>query len=323
MTAKRIFITGASGCIGHYIVDALIQQTPHELFLLVRDPQKFKLDPNTRAGIHLLQGDLYQIEQFSKLLKTMDAAILTAAAWGGSQETYDINVTKTIRLLNLLDPDICEQVIYFSTASILDRTNQPLKEAGQIGTDYIRSKFTCHQRLSKLAIAPQITTVFPTLVFGGDSTKPKSHLNLGLPDVLRWMGLIRFFRLDGSFHYIHSHDIAQVVTHLIDHPPGLGDSRELVLGNPAMTVDEAIAEISHYLKKRLYFRIPLTPPLINFFIRIFRIQMAAWDRFCLTYRHFTHQNPVNPATYGAVPFCGSLSDILKVSGIGVSKTQTH
>jgi len=315
MTAKRIFITGASGCIGHYIVDALIQQTSHELFLLVRNPDRFKLDPEARPGIHLLQGDMYQIEQFGSLLKTMDRVILTAAAWGGAQETYDVNVTKTIRLLNLLDPEICEQVIYFSTASILDRHNQPLKEAGQLGTDYIRSKVTCHQRLGKLAIAPQITTVFPTLVFGGDATKPLSHLTAGLPNVLRWMGLIRFFRLEGSFHYIHGHDIAQVVVHLLEHPPAPEDSRELVLGNPAITADAAIAEMVHYLNQRIYFRLPLTPALTNLFIRIFRIQMAAWDYFCLTYRHFTHQNPVNPATYGGVPFCSSLSDILKVSGV--------
>jgi len=318
MTAKRIFVTGASGCIGHYIVDALIQQTSHELFLLVRNPDKFKLNCEARPGIHLLQGDMYQIEKFSKLLKTMDAAVLTAAAWGGPQETYDINVTKTIRLMNLLDPDICEQVIYFSTASILGRDNQPLKEAGQLGTDYIRSKFTCHQRLGKLAIAPQITTLFPTLVFGGDQNKPMSHLTGGLPDVLRWIGLIRFFNLDGSFHFLHSRDIAQVVVHLVDHPPGEGDRRELVLGNPPMMVNQAIEEICKYLKRRVYFRIPLTLPLANVFIRLFRIQMAAWDRFCLTYRHFTHQHYVNPTTYGAVPYCASMSDILKVSGVEVS-----
>lgn len=315
MTAKRIFVTGASGCIGHYITDALIQQTSHELFLLVRNPDKLKIDLEARSGIHLLQGDMYQIERFSDLLKTMDAAVLAAAAWGGVQETYDINVTKTIRLMNLLDPDVCHQVIYFSTASILDRHNQPLSEAGQLGTDYIRSKFTCHQRLKKLAIAPHVTTVFPTLVFGGDVDKPASHLNQGLPDVLRWMGLIRFFKLEGSFHYIHSRDIAQVVAHLLDHPPEEDASRELVLGNPAMTANQAIEAMCKYLNKPIYLRIPLTLPLANFFIRVFRIQMAAWDRFCMSYRHFTHQNPVNPATYGAVPYCSSLGDVLKVSGV--------
>ncbi|NET54014.1 MAG: NmrA family NAD(P)-binding protein [Merismopedia sp. SIO2A8] len=40
MTLKRILITGASGCIGQYITEALVQETEYELFLLVRNPLK-------------------------------------------------------------------------------------------------------------------------------------------------------------------------------------------------------------------------------------------------------------------------------------------
>lgn len=315
MTPKRILLTGASGCVGHYIADALIQQTQHELFLLVRNPQKFRLSVDTRPGIHLIVGDMRQIEQHNKLLKTIDVAILTAAVWGGAQDVFDVNVVKTIRLMNLLDPDVCEQVIYFSTASILDCEGKPLKQAGEIGTDYIRAKYACHQRLSKLAIAPQITTVFPTLVFGGDSTKPYSHLSGGITDVTKWIGLLRFLKLDGSFHFIHAQDIAQVITHLVEHPPELGERRELVLGSEPITVNRAIADMSAYLGKRLYFRIPLTRRLIDMLIALFRIQMATWDRFCLDYRHFTYRHFVNPTTYGLPMRCATVAELLAASGV--------
>jgi hypothetical protein len=43
--------------------------------------------------------------------------------------------------------------------------------------------------------------------------------------------------------------------------------------------------------------------------------MAAWDRFCLNYRHFTYQNPVNPETFGLPTYCPTFTDILKISGI--------
>lgn len=48
MNAKKIFITGASGCIGHYLVETLIQQTNHELYLLVRNRDKLKIDSKAR-----------------------------------------------------------------------------------------------------------------------------------------------------------------------------------------------------------------------------------------------------------------------------------
>ena len=311
---QRIFITGASGCIGHYITDLLLQ-TPHELFLLVRDPNKLKLNLEGRSNVHVIQGDLYAIQDQADLLKTIDTAILIATAWGGEQRAYDINVTKTLQLLSLLDSDRCRQVLYFSTASILGRDNQPLPEAGQLGTGYVRSKYTCHQRLQQLAIAPKVTTLFPTLVFGGDDHKPYSQISAGLADVLKWMPLIRFFSADGSFHFIHAQDIAQVVVHLVDHPPAPGESRELVLGNAPTQADDAIAQICRYLNHPIYLRIPLSIQLANVLIRLFRIQMAAWDRFCLNYRHFVYQNPVNPAVFGRSPFCPTLPDLLKISGI--------
>ncbi|HBL60391.1 MAG TPA: epimerase [Cyanobacteria bacterium UBA8803] len=321
MTSKRIFVTGASGCIGHYIAEALIEKTEHELYLLVRNPDKLGFDYNARPGITILHADLREIDRFSKFLKTMDAAILAATAWGGSQEVFDINVVKTIRLMELLDPKVCEQVIYFSTASILDSQNQLLKEAGQLGTDYIRSKYDCMRRLSKLAIAPKLTTLFPTLVLGGDPNKPYSHLSSGITDVVKWVNLIRWFKADGSFHFIHARDIAQVVLYLINHPldrpelpPGLTNNH-LVLGNLPMTVNQTVEELCAYLEKKIYFRVPLSLWLANFFITLFQIQMSAWDRFCLNYRHFTYQNPVNPKTLGLPAYCPTFNDVLKISGI--------
>lgn len=314
MTSKRILVTGASGCIGHYITEALIQETDHELYLLVRNPNKLQVDTRLRPGITLLQGDMREISQFASLLKTIEIAVLTVTAWGGA-DTFDINVSKTHELLNLLDSEVCQQVIYFSTASILDSNNQLLKEAGEIGTDYIRSKYDGLLKLSKSALAPKITTLFPTLVVGGDAQKPYSHLTTGLPEVVKYVDLIRFIKADGSFHFIHGRDIAQVVRYLIDHPLASNHSRFLVLGQKRLTVNQAIEEICDYLNKQIYFRVPLSLTLANLLIVLFRIQVAAWDRFCLRYRHFTYENPVNPSSFGLPNYCATLSDVLKIYGI--------
>jgi len=307
-------VTGASGCIGHYLSEALIQETDCELYLLVRNPNKLQVNTQFRPGVTVLKGDLGNIEQFADLLKTIDTAVLAATVWGGV-DIFEINVNKTLQLLNLLDPARCQQVIYFSTASVLDRHSQLLKEAGEIGTDYIRSKYEVLSKLSELAIAPRITVLFPTLVLGGDAQKPYSHLSAGLPDVANWIKIARFFQADGSFHFIHGRDIAQVVKYLIDHPPQGSQPRQFVVGQKQLTVNQAIEEICAYLDKKIYFRIPLYLSLANLFIVLFRIQMAAWDRFCLRYRHFTYENAINPASFGLPNYCATLSDALKIHGI--------
>jgi nucleoside-diphosphate-sugar epimerase len=314
MSKKRILITGASGCVGHYLSELLIQANEYELFLLVRNPQKLTIDTTNTADITVIQGDMQSIGELSDLMKTIDVAILTATAWGGDI-TFDINVTKTLELMSLLDPERCQQVIYFSTASVLDTNNQPLKEAGEIGTDYISSKYQCLQQKSQLAIASKITTVFPTLVVGGDTNKPYSHLTTGIPEVAKYVNLIKFLKADGSFHFIHAKDIATVVKHLIDHPPKAGEPRQFVLGQTQLTANQAIEEVCSYLGKKVGFRITLSPSLANFIIVVFRIQMAAWDRFCMNYRHFTYHPITNPASFGLPNYCATMSDVLRLSGL--------
>ncbi|HEY9770849.1 MAG TPA: NAD(P)-dependent oxidoreductase [Coleofasciculaceae cyanobacterium] len=319
---KRIFITGASGCIGHYMTETLIQNTNHELYLLVRNPDKLQFDYQARSGIHLLVGDISHIEKYSDLLlKDINVAILAATAWGGRDETYDINVVKTLALINLLNPQICERVIYFSTASILDRNNQLLLPASQFGHDYIRTKYQCFSQLSQQTIADKIIAVFPTLVFGGEKNKPYSHLSAGISDVTKWIGLIRWFSLDGSFHFIHAKDIAEVIRYLVENPDFSPTPKEsaavdcLVLGNPAISVDRAIAEITSYFNQKVYLSIPLYVWLTNIFIKIFRIQMDSWSRFSLNYRHFIYSNPVTPASFGMENYCSTVKDLMKASGM--------
>lgn len=310
---KRVFITGASGCIGQYITETLIRETPHELYLLVRNPDKLKVPLDARSGIHVLSADLREIDRFADILKTIDCAILTAAAWGGWQDCHDINITTPRVLMDLLDPQVCDRILYFSTASLLDRENNLLPEAGDLGTDYIRSKYEFLQQLPNHPLHDRTMVLFPTLVFGGDEEKPKSHLTSGLPDVMKWSRWIRFFKASGSFHFIHARDIAEVVKYYVDaDTPKTG---WFVLGNQPYTVDRAISELCKYLNKRIYFRITLSPWLIDFFIATFKIQMAAWDRFCLQYRHFIYQNPVNPTQLKLPSYCETLSDVLQASGI--------
>ncbi len=312
---KKVFITGSSGCIGHYMVEDLLQKTDHELYLLIRNLDKLQFDYQANPRIHIIRGGLENIEPYQNLLKTIQVAILAATSWGGEEESYRINVVKTQELINYLDPHLCEQVIYFSTASILDQNNQPLREAGAIGTTYIRTKFQCYTQLNQLEIFPKITTVFPTLVFGGETNKPYSHLSGGIKDVVKWIDLIRWLKADGSFHFIHAKDIASVITYLVNHPPSEEKSKDLVLGMNPLTANETVEAICRYLHKTIYFQIPLTLGLANFFIKVFNLKMAAWDRFCINYRHFTYQKYVNPATFGLKNYCSNVIDIFKVSGI--------
>jgi nucleoside-diphosphate-sugar epimerase len=133
--------------------------------------------------------------------------------------------------------------------------------------------------------------------------------------VVKWINLLRFLRLDGSFHFIHGQDVAQVVRHCLYHPPTGTQPRAFVLGQAPVTADEAVEELCAYLDKKIYFRLPLPLPLANLSVALRRSEDAAWARFCLRYRHFTHEGPTNPATFGLRNYCTTMADVLRTSGI--------
>jgi len=306
---KSVFITGASGCVGHYMAESLLDRTDYNLYLLMRDRRKFKLKEFDSQRVTIIEDTLHNIENYAEILGQMEYVVSAAACWGGD-DVYTTNLDKTVALFNLLNPTVCERAIYFSTASILDHHNQVIKEAGEIGTGYIRSKYLCLQALEASPIASCLISVFPTLVFGGAADKPYSHLSAGLKDIAKYVRYLRYFKTDGSLHFIHSSDIAQVVTSLltVETLPSAHPAR-FVLGMERLTADVLIDQASIGLGMRpKSWRFDLTPSLINLVIKVFKIQMAEWDYFCLQQRHFTY-DVVRPETFGLQSCYPQLKDL--------------
>ncbi len=305
---KKVFITGASGCVGHYLIEELLAKTDYDLYLLVRDRRKLQVDLSDRPNVHIIEDSMQNIGNHKDLLRTMEFVVSTAAGWGG-EEAFVVNRDKTIELFSSLDPAICERAIYFSTASILDSHNQIIPEAGTVGTAYIASKHACLETLENSIIRDRLITVFPTLVFGGAVDKPYSHLSRGLKDILKYIPYARFLKADGSFHFVHAIDIAQIVTHLLTATSVPQSPARLVLGMQRLTTQDLITQFCEFLNLKVGWQFELTPFLVNMIIKLFRIEVAAWDRFCIAQRHFTY-DVVSPETFGLVSKYPRLANLL-------------
>ena len=273
-------MTGAAGCVGHYVVEALLEDPGNQLHLLLRDPGKLRADLLLRATVHI--GDLAKPETFLPLLQDMDAAILLATAWGGD-EARQVNVFSTQAILRALDPARCKRVVYFSTASLLDPHGEPLKAAKDHGTGYILQKLEALETLAGNQLGDKVVPIFPTVVLGGDERHPYSHASNGLLGMLRYMGLLRWVDLNGRFHVVHAHDVARAVAHLLeDEPP----RRPVILGNPALSVREAIGELARFCGYKATTPFDLTAMVLKLPALLPRA-FTSWDRYCLTQRDFS------------------------------------
>ena len=322
---SRILITGASGCVGQYVSRWLLDNSDAELYLWLREPSKLTAVPADHPRIKLLVGDLRDTDRFTSELATIHRVIHTATAWGDPTRAEQVNVVAVKRMLELLNPSVIEQVIYFSTASILDRHLRPLPEALAYGTEYIQTKARCLQDLEQHALADRIIAVFPTLVFGGrvDGTSPfpTSYLTEGLAEASRWLWLARWLRADASFHFIHAEDIARICGLLATRPhepnreAGQGALRRVVMGQPALSVDGAVATLCRWRGVGRTPGIPLWPWLIETLIRVLPIDVNAWDRFSIRQRHFIHDPASTPERFGGSSHAPDLETVLHDSGL--------
>jgi nucleoside-diphosphate-sugar epimerase len=310
---SRIFITGATGCIGQYVVEALLRETQHELVLAVRDPARLPAEFRDQRRVQLVVGDLRNKRSWDDAARTADGAILIAASWEDGDEAHEVNVAATSALLMRFDRARCRRVIYFSTASILDAEGRLLAEANTLGTQYIRSKYNMRCILDQRGLFPRLVILYPTLVLGGDATHRLSHVSKTLSEVVRHRRWLRWFSGDASFHFIHAADIAQIVCALLAEPVRDDGAREYILGNGAITLDAAIEALVAHVGSRRVARITLAPRITDALIALFRIRLAPWDRYCLQRRHFTYRAAVSTTAFGRTPAFATLGAALRAT----------
>ena len=323
---QRILITGASGCVGQHVADLLLRESNADLLLLLRDPTKLTAVPADHPRITLLVGDLRDLTPHAGAIATATRVVHTATAWGDPERARQVNVVAVKEMLAAANPAVLEQVIYFSTASVLDRRLQLLPEAVREGTEYIQTKALCLEQLEEHPLADRIVAIFPTLVFGGrvdgSGPFPTSYLTAGLNEASRWLWLARWLRVDASFHFIHAADIARVCWHLLRQPQGPNPEtdqkrvRRLVLGQPAVTVNETVRRLAHW--RRCWLPpagVPITPWLVEALIKLLRLQITPWDRFSIRQRHFVHEPISPPERFGLVSHAPTLEAVFADAGL--------
>ena len=288
----KLFITGITGAIGSYFIDYLVD-SKYEVYAIFNKPDKLSQKMKDASNFHLLNCLLENIADFKDVIDDCEYIIHLAADWW-QDPSVSPNIVSTLTMLSLVNPNKIKRIIYFSTASILGSGNVLLPEAKTYGTNYIVSKYLVYQALQSHPLKDNIVTVFPTMVISGDKNHKYSHIGEGLLEAKKYLRWVRFFSINGSFHFIHADDIAQICLYLLKQKDCKSD---YVLGNPSQTIDQAVNEIAKYFGYKTWFKIP-TP--VNFVVRlieIFKIKIEPYAKFSLRYKHFVYDS-VNATTFG-------------------------
>ncbi len=177
----RIFLTGATGFVGHHVAKALSAQGA-QLRLLVRKSSSLAnlegIDGETEVG------DLSQPESFASALKGCNAVVHVAAdyrLWIRDPETmYRANVDGTRDLLKLARDARVKRFVYTSSVAtmhfradgIVVNEDTPVSLADMVG-HYKRSKFLAEQHaIAAAQDGQQVIILNPTTPIGPNDRKP-------------------------------------------------------------------------------------------------------------------------------------------------------
>jgi dihydroflavonol-4-reductase len=177
----KIFLTGATGFVGHHVAKALAADGA-ELRLLVRKTSNFK-NLEDIAG-ETFTGDLSNPESIRNAMAGVDAVVHVAADYRlwipDPAAMYKANVDGTRELLRLAREAGVRRVVYtssvatmhFRTDGIVINEDTPVSLADMVG-HYKRSKFLAEQEAIKAADAgQQVIILNPTSPIGSNDAKP-------------------------------------------------------------------------------------------------------------------------------------------------------
>jgi dihydroflavonol-4-reductase len=177
----RIFLTGATGFVGHHVAKALAAEGA-DLRMLVRKTSNL----NNLEGIpgETVAGDLARPESFAPALEGCDAVVHVAAdyrLWIRDPDTmYRANVDGTRDLLKLAREAKVRRVVYtssvatmhFRTDGIVINEDTPVSLADMVG-HYKRSKFMAEQQaIAAAQDGQQVIILNPTTPIGPNDAKP-------------------------------------------------------------------------------------------------------------------------------------------------------
>ena len=177
----KIFLTGATGFVGHHVARALAGEGA-ELRLLVRKTSKLANLEGIAGETHV--GDLAEPESLRASLKGCDAVVHVAADYRlwipDPASMYRANVDGTRKLLRLAREAGVRRFVYtssvatmhFRTDGIVINEDTPVTLADMVG-HYKRSKFLAEQEALRAAGQGQgVMILNPTTPIGPNDAKP-------------------------------------------------------------------------------------------------------------------------------------------------------
>ena len=179
LAGARIAVTGATGFLGRYIVDALLKRGCHVIGV-VRNPGR--VPGLAKKGVELRRADLTQVDRLTEGFSGADAVVSNAALFSLRnvrwEDHHQANITGTQNVFESMSRADVRRIVQVSSVAVYDgSTSGPLAESHTQHSEgsrrwpwtvYRISKALSEQAAWRLAgqLGLELTTVRPCGIYG-------------------------------------------------------------------------------------------------------------------------------------------------------------
>ena len=231
---KKVFITGAAGFVGQYVVAAVLQ-AGHKVLANVRDKTNVEnLSWHNHSNVTIVRQDLRSRRGLPEALTDADAVIHLAAVKGGDfYDQFAGTVIATENLLWAMKVQGVRQLVAISTFSVYDflrmKPNQLLDEDAPIEANpadrdgYAQTKLL-QEKLYR-AFEGDVTILRPGMIYGRDNLW---HALIGAE-----VGEHRWLKIGGgaTLPMAYVENCAAAIAQALDAPDAIGETINIVDDN--------------------------------------------------------------------------------------------
>jgi len=210
----KIFLTGGTGFIGHFVAKEFLEQG-HSLKILARNPDKIP-SLAKHEKVKMINANLLDSEAIKKGLEGCDACVHIALGWGETPlEMLAKDTTATVQLLEFAANAGCEKFIYTSSTAALGKIRRNSNEemvchpvdlygaTKAAGEAYVLG---ANSKMKRNIIRPGYT--FGQLAFPDGVTQPDRRF-FNITKAVKENQVIHLTKNDGT-QFIHASQLARL-----------------------------------------------------------------------------------------------------------------
>lgn len=225
----KVFVTGATGLVGSFIVKQLLQDE-HNVVALRRPANPLKMAEDFAHDVVWVDGDLDDVALLTKAMEKCDAVVHAAALVSFDPADHDlifkVNLEGTMNMVNAALAQHIKPMFCFisSVAALAVKPNKTELNETALGdaetqfSPYGKSKFLAELELFRAeAEGLPVFAVNPSMVLG------PGYEGEGSTALISYATKRQLFTPAGLMNYVDVRDLAQIVVSLLEKPEATGN----------------------------------------------------------------------------------------------------